>query len=121
MSTWLYLEPYVFVSIKGKDILFYNTLDGRALEFWNRPEIARLAKRLLHYHNLYVVEMSPADLQNTEWSQCLSQLREHFMGDLYEGLKNFKEAGAAAATLPHHAGYLYSKKRLGAIGGGKCP
>lgn len=88
MSTWLYLEPYVYVSIKGKDVLFYNTLDGQALEFWNQPEIVRLAKRLLHYRNLYIVEMSPTDLQNAEWSQCLSKLREHFFGDLYEGAEN---------------------------------
>lgn len=84
MGAWLYLEPYVHVVVKGQDVLFYNTLDGEALEYRGRPAIARLAERLSHEDNLYVIELAAADRDDPAWSDCIAALRERFMGDVYD-------------------------------------
>jgi pseudo-rSAM protein len=80
---WLYLEPYVYVNTIGGQTLFYNTLNGAALESGD-PEIVRLARRLCHPRNLYAVKLSAARLAREPYAGVTAYLREQFMADLLD-------------------------------------
>ena len=36
MDYWLFLEPYVYISILEEEALLYNTLDGAILHFYDK-------------------------------------------------------------------------------------
>ncbi len=86
---WLYLEPYVYVNTVAGKTLFYNTLNGAALESAH-PEIVNLARRLCNTKNLYVVKLSDAQLTREPFAQFIASLRETFMADLLDA-RQFKE------------------------------
>ena len=83
---WLYLEPYVYVNTIGKQTLFYNTLNGFALES-DHPEIVKLARRLCHSSNLYVVKLSEAQIEREPYAEVITSLRQQFMADLIDQSK----------------------------------
>ena len=45
MDYWLFLEPYVYISILEEEALLYNTLDGAILHFYDK-DIINLIKEL---------------------------------------------------------------------------
>ena len=79
---WFYIEPYVHLAFKSEDCLLYNTLSGKALIYWNEPDIAGLVRRLSSTRNLRVIRLNGADLENKRISTFANSVREHFMGDL---------------------------------------
>lgn len=81
---WFYVEPYVHLACKSKDCLLYNTLSGKALIYWNDPDIAGLVRRLSSTRNLRVIRLNGADLENKRISIFVNSVRENFMGDLLD-------------------------------------
>lgn len=81
MKNWLYLEPYVYVRTTQKDVLFYNTLNGFALES-SDPEVIKLAARLKHWDNLYVVGISDEKRNVQPFVGLIETLRQQFMADI---------------------------------------
>ena len=81
---WLYVEPYVHLACKSEDCLLYNTLSGKALIYWNEPDIAGLVRRLSSAANSRVVRLNGADLEKKRISTFVKNLRKHFMGDVLD-------------------------------------
>ena len=81
---WFYIEPYVHLACKSNDCLFYNTLSGKALIYWNDPDIAGLVRRLSSPANSRVVRLNGDDLQKGRISTFVRNVREHFMGDVLD-------------------------------------
>jgi pseudo-rSAM protein len=77
-----YLEPFVYVSVKGRDLLLYNLADGRFLTYYHQPHLVDFILRLKQEKNLYALEVSDHDLRENGLEDFVRDIREHFMGDL---------------------------------------
>jgi pseudo-rSAM protein len=83
---WLYLEPYVHLSIKKEHVLLYNTLSGQMLEYGQKePEVVKLIKKLSHKKNLYVIPVNQRQIECIPGLQrFITDLRDYFMGDVLD-------------------------------------
>jgi pseudo-rSAM protein len=81
-NNWLYLEPFVHISLIRNKVLLYNTLNGKALEYDNNIKIYNLVKRLDYNKNLLVVKLTKSDLANTDIKSLLYKIRVNYMGDI---------------------------------------
>ena len=50
-SYWLYIEPYVHITLKKENVLLYNTVNGESIRYFNEPFIAALIKKLINKKN----------------------------------------------------------------------
>ncbi len=84
-SYWFTLEPFVYVSIKKKNLFLYNTLNGKILEYDNKPILINLVKKLQAKNNLLVIKLENGYINsNREISNFVKDARECFMGDLID-------------------------------------
>jgi pseudo-rSAM protein len=83
-SYWFYLEPFVHTSIKQDNVLFYNTLNGRAIDYKGNPTIIRMIKKLKLRKNLLVVKLTDTDQKCSDISLFVKRIRKYFMGDIIE-------------------------------------
>ncbi len=80
---WLYMEPYVHISVKGGNALVYNALNGKLMEYDN-PIILHLVKKLKSKKNLLVVRLSGKELADPDISGFVKEVRENYSGDLID-------------------------------------
>ena len=101
---WFTIEPYVFVDIKNKHALLYNTLDGVTIESTN-DKIIEILHKTLQEENCGVTLLTNEQYQQKEINCFICELREKFMGDVIDvSLSN----GKPLQTLPF---YNYSKEQ----------
>jgi len=80
---WLYIEPYVHISVKGNRALFYNTLNGSYLEYEGKEKILSWLGLLLEPQNGRVIEIKKEEIDTyPELREWIDQLKSTFMGDL---------------------------------------
>jgi pseudo-rSAM protein len=79
---WFYVETYVHISFKKKELLLYNSLTGKALEYSGDQNLLSLIKKLRLPKNLQVIPLKDSDLKDPVISQFVSDVRRYFMGDL---------------------------------------
>jgi pseudo-rSAM protein len=96
---WFYIEPYVYLACKADDCLFYNTLTGRRRLYWNDPQAAAVARRLLKTSNMRVIGLGKRDLENGRILELVENLREEFMGDVID----VAHSRAKPALMPQRA------------------
>ncbi len=82
-SSWLYLHPYVYLSIKKERALLYNTLNHELLEYSKESPIFALIQRLGNDNNLYVIKIKTADI-DPSIETFINQIREVFIGDIVD-------------------------------------
>jgi pseudo-rSAM protein len=80
---WLYLHPYVHLSVKKDRAILYNSLNGALLEYTENPEVVNLIKRLDSRNNLWVVKVNAAEI-NGNVAAFITDLRKNFIGDLMD-------------------------------------
>ena len=80
-TQFLYLEPYTFSVVAGNDVLIYNSLNHKVLEYTESPSIAEIIRKTEDAGGGFLAEI---DLRSnhTELSSLLSDLRESFSGDV---------------------------------------
>jgi len=78
---WLWIEPYVHVTIKGHKALLYNTLSGAKLQYDYEPDILRILKKMLRPENLLVIPLTAKELNEPRISCFIQELKDNFMGD----------------------------------------
>jgi len=81
---WLYVESYVYISIKKISALFYNSYSGKILEYLDSPEIVELAKKLNSTRNLRMIKVNQQVLNIPRIREFINRLRSDFMGDLLD-------------------------------------
>lgn len=101
---WFTIEPYVFVDIKSKHILLYNTLDGVTIESTNE-KIVELLQETLQEENCGVALLTHERYRQEEICCFVDELREKFMGDV---INVSLSDGKPVQTLPF---YNYSKEQ----------
>jgi len=84
-SYWLYLHPYVHVSLKKNRAILYNTLNSTLLEYNGNgsPKILKLIKRLNSDNNLYTIRLHRDDISQDVY-HFINQLKANFIGDLID-------------------------------------
>lgn len=82
-SYWLYIHPYVYISVKKSRAILYNTLNGQLLEYKEEPEVLKLINRLNSDRNLYVCKLSPPHITGAIMD-FIKQLRQAYIGDIVE-------------------------------------
>lgn len=83
-SYWLFLHPYVYVSIKKEKTILYNTLNGTLLEFdETEKEILKLLEKLNSDTHLYVVKIRKEEI-NYNLARFIEKLRETYSGDIID-------------------------------------
>lgn len=101
---WFAIEPYVFLDIKNKHALLYNTLDGVIIESTN-DKIIEILHETLQEENCGVALLTNEQYQQKEINYFICELREKFMGDVIDvSLSN----GKPVQMLPF---YNYSKEQ----------
>lgn len=101
---WFFIEPYVFVDIKNRHALLYNTLDGVTIES-THDNIIEILRETLQEENCGVALLSKEKYQQKEINCFICELREKFMGDIIDvSLSN----GKPIQMLPF---YNYSKEQ----------
>lgn len=80
---WFTIEPYVFISIKQKSVLLYNTLDGGTIISEN-DEVIDLLKDTIKKENCGVVLLTNDRYQQKEINKIVNELREKYMGDIID-------------------------------------
>lgn len=101
---WFFIEPYVFVDIKNRCALLYNTLDGVTIES-THDTIIELLRETLQEENCGVTLLPKEKYQQKEINCFICELREKFMGDIIDiSLSN----GKPIQMLPF---YNYSKEQ----------
>lgn len=101
---WFFIEPYVFVDIKNRHALLYNTLDGATIESTHET-IIELLRETLQEENCGVTLLTHEQYQQEEIHCFIHELREKFMGDIIDvSLSN----GKPIQMLPF---YNYSKEQ----------
>lgn len=81
---WFYVDPYVHIAVKRGTALFYNSYNGKILEYIDNPDILRLARRLQSAGNLRIIFMAESDLNQPVIQEFVAQIRGFFMGDLID-------------------------------------
>ncbi len=82
---WFYIDSFVHISVKSRDVLYYNIYSGKIVEFpaeTNGDVVLKLTRRLLSPKNLRVIRLTSRDLDIPEVSNFIRIIRQHFMGDL---------------------------------------
>jgi pseudo-rSAM protein len=104
---WFTIEPYVFIDIKNKYALLYNTLDGVTIESTNE-KIIEILHETLKEENCGVALLTNEQYQQKEVNCFICELREKFMGDVIDvSLSNDKPV----QLLPFHNFCDYSNKQ----------
>ena len=67
--------------LKGEALLLYNTLSGVKLEYFNNPEVLRLARKLLRKENKRVIVLTEKQLADPRLKSFITDVKNHFMGD----------------------------------------
>ncbi|MCX6283435.1 MAG: hypothetical protein NTW31_04260, partial [Bacteroidetes bacterium] len=80
-SRFLYLEPYTFSVMAGNDMLIYNSLNGKILEYRDSPAIAALIGQTENPDGGFLAAVDSGSAE-PEISSLISDLRENFCGDL---------------------------------------
>lgn len=101
---WFTIEPYVFVDIKNKHVLLYNTLDGVTIESTNE-KIVELLQEILQEENCGVALLTHERYRQEEICCFVDELREKFMGDV---INVSLSDGKPIQILPF---YNYSKEQ----------
>lgn len=101
---WFTIEPYVFVDIKNKHVLLYNTLDGATIESTNE-KIAELLQEALQEENCGVALLTHERYRQEEICSFVDELRGKFMGDV---INVSLSDGKPVQILPF---YNYSKEQ----------
>jgi pseudo-rSAM protein len=79
-ADWIFLHPYVYVSIKQNHAILYNTLNGELLEYQGNNPVLKLIRRLNAETGLYVTKLYKQQYdKNIE--RFINQIRKHYMGD----------------------------------------
>ncbi len=80
---WLYLHPYVHLSIRKSGAILFNTLSGKLLEYKSQCKEYELIKRLNQKKILYVVMLTPKEIEG-ELGGFIEEIRNYFFGDIIE-------------------------------------
>ncbi|MCP5103039.1 MAG: hypothetical protein GY950_06660, partial [bacterium] len=80
---WLFLNPYVYVSVKKDRAILYNTLNHRLLQYERPSPVFKLIKRLDTDSNLYVIKLK-SDQIDAGISEFIDQIKNLYFGDLMD-------------------------------------
>jgi len=84
---WLYIDSFIHISVKNRDVLYYNIYSGKIVEFpaeTNGDIVLKLTRRLLSPKNFRVIRLTSHDMEVPEVSNFIRIIRQHFMGDLID-------------------------------------
>lgn len=80
---WFTIEPYVFISVKERSVLLYNTLD-KATIISEKDEIVELLHETLKAENCGVVLLTKERYLQKDIKDFINELREKYMGDIID-------------------------------------
>jgi len=83
-SYWLYIDPYVHISVKNTTALLYNTLNGKVLEVKNTPSVIKIIKQLKMLDNTYVIKLFQREYKKPEIAKFINNISDLFMGGLLD-------------------------------------
>jgi len=77
----LYLEPYTFSVTAGDDVLIYNSLNRKILEYRDSPSIAKIIRKAEDSGEGFLAEIDIASAGN-DLTAFVNDLRDSFSGDI---------------------------------------
>lgn len=82
--SWFYIDTYVYIAIKKENLLLYNSLTGKTLEYTNEPKILDLIRKMKSKKNLQVIGITDQELEDRVIGNFVAEIRGNFMGDLID-------------------------------------
>lgn len=80
---WLVIEPYIYVCVKDKSSLLYNTLDSVIIESEN-VEVAKLLQETLQNKSYGVVLLTNEKYKQKNINAFIKELHKKYMGDIID-------------------------------------
>jgi len=80
-ARYLYLEPYTFSVVAGDDVLIYNSLNRKILEYRRSPAIAEIIRKAEDAGEGFLSNIETGSNLN-ELNALINDLRENFSGDI---------------------------------------
>jgi pseudo-rSAM protein len=82
-SYWLFLEPYVYVSLKDESVFLYNTLDGISI-YSDHKDVIDLLLKIENTPEGVICINEDLLLNNEVLNEFILELRTKFMGDFID-------------------------------------
>lgn len=103
-KSYLYIEPYVYCTLKNKQILFYNTLSGdKIIEQINDENLLQLMNMLISKNKFRIVEFEEKNI-SSKAHEFIDKCKNLFMLDIHYGEKPF--------IIPSELKVMYDKNYL---------
>ena len=81
MKAYLYLEPYVYLSLAGDSVLLYNTLSSSCYTF-NNGSLCKIFQQFSESSNRVLPIELESYHKDPDWSRLISWIKDSFSGDL---------------------------------------
>ena len=78
---WLFIEPYVQITAGSGEVLFYDTLTKKRLQFKDNEEVSRIASELMDAGNAMVTGITEEEASGGQVKHLVGKLRKLCMGD----------------------------------------
>lgn len=88
---WFFLEPQVYVAVKGNNLLLYNLATGKYLTYFDQLPLIDFILKLTQEKNLYALEVSEDFIKANGLKSLIDDILEHFMGDIVDVSLSGKE------------------------------
>jgi pseudo-rSAM protein len=82
-SYWLYLQPFVYLSVKKDRAILYNTHNGFFREYRGNNGVMRILRKLDDIRNMYVIPLK-AGAVTPEVLGFIKEIRGGFCGDIVD-------------------------------------
>jgi len=80
-ARYLYLEPYTFTVVSGNDVLLYNSLNGKTLEYRASPFISEIITKAEDAGEGFMACIDHVTA-NSEMSSLITSIKDSFSGDV---------------------------------------
>gem|GEM_PF-108463 len=81
---WLYLEPYTFLFERNGHIVIFNSLSNQGKKFKNNGRIEAVVNQMNDINNMYCVDITEADLKDSDLLDFINYIRNTYSGDLID-------------------------------------
>ena len=81
-QSWLTILPYVYISVKKKEILFYNTLNKESIYIKNSDNIKSFIRKIKNSNGINTIIFQEKEFRNSYNKKTINELQEKYMASV---------------------------------------
>lgn len=80
---WFYIESYVYISVKKRNSVLFNTLNKKTFTF-NNKKIIEILTKIKRRENHQVILLSERNIEEWNLMHLIKYIRENYLGDIID-------------------------------------